>query len=75
MQSFEPRVGGSKVDLTDPDLFDYPWIYMVEGGNLRLKDAEVPILREYLLRGGTLTFDDFHGPLEWANVERERNTE
>ena len=32
---------------------------------------EVPILREYLLRGGTLTFDDFHGPIEWANVERE----
>ena len=47
------------------------WIYIVEGGNLRLKDAEVPILREFLLRGGTLTFDDFHGPLEWANVESE----
>ena len=31
----------------------------------------MPILREYLLRGGTLTFDDFHGPIEWANVERE----
>ena len=34
-------------------------------------EAEVPILREFLLRGGTLTFDDFHGPIEWANVERE----
>ena len=43
----------------------------MEGGNLRLKEAEVPILREYLLRGGTLTFDDFHGPAEWNNVERE----
>ena len=42
-----------------------------KAGNLRLKDAEVPILREYLLRGGTLTFDDFHGPIEWANVESE----
>ncbi len=40
-------------------------------GNLRLKEAEVPILREFLLRGGTLTFDDFHGPIEWANLERE----
>jgi hypothetical protein len=57
--------------IEDSDLFNHPWIYMVEGGNLRLKTAEVPILREYLLRGGTLTFDDFHGPLEWANVERE----
>ena len=61
------------IDLTieDPELFNHPWIYIVEPGNLRFKDAEVPILREYLLRGGTLTFDDFHGPIEWANTERE----
>jgi hypothetical protein len=57
--------------IESPDLMNHPWIYIVEGGNLRLKPAEVPILREYLLRGGTLTFDDFHGPIEWANVERE----
>lgn len=61
------------IDLTieSPELMNHPWIYIVEPGNLRLKDAEVAILREYLLRGGTLTFDDFHGPLEWANLERE----
>jgi hypothetical protein len=57
--------------LEDPNLWAYPWIYMVEPGNLRLTEAEVPILREFLLRGGTLTFDDFHGPIEWANLERE----
>ena len=57
--------------IEDPELFNHPWIYIVEGGNLRLNEREVPILREYLLRGGTLTFDDFHGPIEWANVERE----
>lgn len=57
--------------LEDPDLWSYPWIYIVEPGNLRLKPAEVPILREFLLRGGTLTFDDFHGPIEWANLESE----
>jgi len=57
--------------LEDPALMNHPWIYIVEPGNLRLKEAEVPILREYLLRGGTLTFDDFHGPFEWANAERE----
>jgi len=38
---------------------------------MRFKEAEVPILREFLLRGGTLTFDDFHGPAEWAHMERE----
>ena len=40
-------------------------------GHLDSKDNEVAILREFLLRGGTLTFDDFHGPIEWANLERQ----
>jgi Domain of unknown function (DUF4159) len=57
--------------LEDANLWQYPWIYIVEPGNLRLRDSEVTILREFLLRGGTLTFDDFHGPIEWANLERE----
>ncbi len=59
------------ITLEDPNLWAYPWIYIVEPGTLRLKEAEVPILREFLLRGGTLTFDDFHGPIEWANLESE----
>ena len=57
--------------LDDPELWTQPWLYFVEPGNLRLSEGEVPILREYLLRGGTATFDDFHGPIEWANLERE----
>jgi hypothetical protein len=57
--------------LEDPELWLQPWIYIVEPGTLRFKEEEVPILREFLLRGGTLTFDDFHGPIEWANMERE----
>jgi Domain of unknown function (DUF4159) len=59
------------IRLEDPTLWQYPWIYIVEPGNLRLRESEVPILREFLLRGGTLTFDDFHGPIEWANLEQE----
>ena len=31
----------------------------------------MPILREFLLRGGTATFDDFHGPYEWDNFASE----
>jgi uncharacterized protein DUF4159 len=57
--------------LDDPKLWDQGWIYMVEPGNLRLRDNEVSILREFLLRGGTLTFDDFHGPYEWDNMAKE----
>ena len=57
--------------LDDPRLFEHPWIYFVEGGNLKMLDSDVATLREFLLRGGTATFDDFHGPLEWENVARE----
>ena len=57
--------------LDDPKLWDEGWIYFVEPGNLRLTDDEVSILREFLLRGGTATFDDFHGPYEWDNFANE----
>ena len=57
--------------IEDPRLFEHPWIYIVEPGVLKLVGNEVDILREYFLRGGTAMFDDFHGPLEWDNFERE----
>jgi hypothetical protein len=57
--------------LEDPKLWEHAWLYLVEPGNLQLKDEEVGILREFLLRGGTLTVDDFHGPYEWDNLARE----
>ena len=57
--------------LDDPRLFQYPWIYFVEPGNLKMTDGDVANLREFLLRGGTATFDDFHGPFEWQNLEKE----
>jgi len=53
--------------LEDPRLFTYPWIYFVEPGNLKLTDSDAKTLREFLLRGGTATFDDFHGPFEWEH--------
>ena len=59
------------IALDDPRLFQYPWIYFVEPGTLRLLDTEVPILREFLLRGGSAMFDDFHGPIEWETFARE----
>jgi len=57
--------------LEDDRLWEYPWIYLVEPGNLRLTPVEVGIFREFLLRGGTATFDDFHGPTEWDIFRRE----
>lgn len=57
--------------LGDEKLWEYPWIYFVEPANLEIQEKELPILREYLLRGGTATFDDFHGPIEWDLFTRQ----
>ena len=62
---------GRVIRLTDGDLFDFPWIYIVEAGALALEDNEVPILRRYLLNGGFLVVDDFWGDAEWENFYRE----
>ena len=43
-----------ELTLDDPKLWDHAWIYIVEPGNMKLRDEEVGILREFLLRGGTL---------------------
>jgi hypothetical protein len=55
------------LELTDDTLFDYPWLYAVEVGRWHLDDVEAARLREYLLRGGFLMTDDFHGSGQWAN--------
>ncbi len=57
--------------LDSPSLFEHPWIYFVEPGTLKMTDTEVQNLREFLLRGGTATFDDFHGPIEWDHLEQQ----
>jgi hypothetical protein len=62
---------GRVFKLTSPDLFDFPFIYMVKPGRMELRDEEVPILRKYLLNGGALMADDFWGDREWENFERE----
>ena len=53
------------IQVNDDMLFDYPWLYAVEVGHWYLDDVEAGRLREYLLRGGFLMTDDFHGTQEW----------
>ena len=55
------------VNLDDgDDVFNWPWLYAVEVGQWDLTDAQAAQLREYLLRGGFLMVDDFHGSREWT---------
>jgi hypothetical protein len=53
--------------LTDDELYDYPFIYMIEPGSLVFSEEEVFALRKYLLNGGFLMVDDFWGDYEWQN--------
>ena len=53
-----------------PGLFDLPFLYVVEPGHWNLTETEVGRIREYLLRGGFIMFDDFHGSAEWQNFMR-----
>lgn len=53
------------VDLDSDEIFNWPWIYGVEVGHWDLSDSQAKKLREYLLRGGFLMVDDFHGSIEW----------
>jgi hypothetical protein len=62
VQLGEPRM----LEVTDDTIFDYPWLYAVEVGRWYLNDHEAARLREYLLRGGFLMTDDFHGSRQWA---------
>jgi uncharacterized protein DUF4159 len=63
----EPKV----MRLTDKELFHYPFIYIVEPGELLFSDDEVAALRRYLLNGGFLMVDDFWGEDQWLNMYRQ----
>lgn len=58
---------GKTLKLTDKELFDYPFIYIVEPGGLQFTEDEVKALRRYLNNGGFLMVDDFWGEAEWDN--------
>src|ERR1700730_6655009 len=45
----------------DTSIFDYPWVYAVQVQTWSFTDAEAKKMREYLLKGGFLMVDDFHG--------------
>jgi Domain of unknown function (DUF4159) len=71
MTSIKVDPDGRFIHLTDPDLCNYPFIYMVEPGSLYLNDVEVVALRKYLLNGGFLMLDDFWGEREWQGMATE----
>ncbi|MDA0711372.1 MAG: DUF4159 domain-containing protein [bacterium] len=59
------------VRLDEPDLFQYPFIYMLEVGRMALSEPERDGLRSYLKRGGFLLVDDFWGDDALENLAYE----
>jgi hypothetical protein len=55
------------VTLDSDEIFNYPWIYAVQVQNWTFTDTQAKRLREYLLKGGFLMVDDFHGTEDWEN--------
>jgi len=55
------------MDLMDPNIWDFPYLYIVEPGQMLLNKQEAARLREFLLRGGFLHADDFWGTYQLEN--------
>jgi hypothetical protein len=56
--------------LDDPTLLQYPVAYMSEPGHWTQTDEEAASLRDYLLKGGFVIFDDF-AEWQWFNFEEQ----
>ena len=66
------------LELSDPRIFDYPFLYIIEPGGLgypgtglNFTDEEVANLRRYCENGGFVMVDDFWGEDEWDEFYRE----
>jgi hypothetical protein len=58
---------GTYFEITDPRLFDHPFVFMSGVGGWELNEEEAGILKRYMLGGGFIMFDDFHGRDQWDN--------
>ncbi len=71
LTSFKVDPNGKVLRLTDPKLFDYPFIFILGARDLYLSEDETTALRQYLTRGGFLMVDDFWAPQEWEQLYRQ----
>jgi hypothetical protein len=71
MTSTRTDPNGRTLKLNDPDLHNYPFLFMEHPGYMGLRDSEVAGLRKYLLAGGVLAVIDFWNTREWAGFAAE----
>ncbi len=65
LTSLQVSPKGAVVDIQADQMRHYPFIYMIEPGQISLSDEEAKVMREYMLNGGFIMVDDFWGEEEW----------
>jgi len=56
------------VELSSDEIFDYPFAYVSEPGEMELTEREIANLREFIERGGFILMDDFDGIRQLENM-------
>ena len=71
LTAIEPNLEVSNIlDLEDPEIFKNPILYMWEPGGWRITDEGAKNLRDFMLKGGFVVFDDFEAD-QWYNFESQ----
>ena len=59
------------VELGSDEVFDYPFAYVSEPGEMQLTEQEVINLRNFVELGGFILVDDFDGPWQWQQMRSQ----
>lgn len=59
------------VRFDQPEVYNYPFLYLIEPGLMSLTPDEIEGFRQYIERGGFVMVDDFWGEREWAVFESQ----
>ena len=71
LTSMQVDPDGVIVRLDDPQLFEFPFAFMIGVTGVNFSDSEITGLRAYLLSGGFLMVDDFWTGAEWRHIEAQ----
>jgi hypothetical protein len=69
--AMHPNTRSNVLDLEDPEIFRSPILYLSEPGTWGISPEGAKNLREHLLKGGFIIFDDFDGPGHWENWQAQ----
>ncbi len=59
------------IELTDPELFDYPFIFLSAPYSVIYDADEAQALRRYLQNGGFMMVDEFWGTVQWEHFYQQ----